>query len=44
MEIGQIIHIILSVAAFIISLRALSDVRLLRKQLSDQQGAGHNRE
>ena len=44
MEVGQIIHIILSVAAFIISLRALSDVRSLRKQFSDQQGVGRNRE
>lgn len=44
MEIGQTIHYILSVAAFVIALRAFSDVRSLRKQLNDQQGVRQNRE
>ena len=38
METGQIIHMVLSVAAFVIALRALFDVRSLRKQLSNQKG------
>jgi len=36
MEAGQILHITLTIAAFVIALRAYSDVRALRKALEAQ--------